>query len=143
MIIGHGGNIYELARAQNCAAAEITDMSSNVNPCGPLPGLQDHLARNLAVIASLPEADAGTITRLFAERSGVAPENVAPGNGSTQLLYALPRALGTRRALIAGPTYADYASACRQAGIAPDWLLAETDRRFRLDLDRLDSMAGQ
>ena len=113
MIIGHGGNVYDLAQNLGCEISEIIDMSSNVNPWGTLPGIKSHLAQRLASIESLPEADAGTISGLFAEHQGVGPENVTPGNGSTQLLYALPRALDTRKALIVGPTYADYASACR------------------------------
>lgn len=141
MIKGHGGNIYELAREQGCEPAAITDMSSNVNPFGALPGLQDHLLSKVAAIESLPEADAATITALFAEHCGVKPENVAPGNGSTQLLYALPRALKTRKVLIVGPTYADYASACLQQGITPDYLLAAEADRFRVDLDRLSAAA--
>ena len=143
MINGHGGNIYELARAQGCDPDAITDMSSNVNPCGTLPGIKAHLAQRLAAIESLPEVDAGTITGLFAGHYGVGPENVTPGNGSTQLLYALPRALGSRKALIVGPTYADYASACRQQGMTPDFLIAAEADGFRPDLERLASLAGQ
>jgi len=141
MIKGHGGNIYELARQQGCPVDAITDMSSNVNPFGVLPGLRDHLLAKLAAIESLPEADAATISALFAEHCGVQAENVAAGNGSTQLLYALPRALDTQRALIVGPTYVDYASACLQQGITPDYLLAAEGDRFRVDLDRLLSSA--
>jgi len=141
MIKGHGGNIYELARQQGCPVGAITDMSSNVNPFGILPGLRDHLLTKVAAIESLPEADAATISALFADHCGVQAENVAAGNGSTQLLYALPRALDTRRALIVGPTYADYASACLQQGITPDYLLAAEADRFQVDLDRLSSSA--
>lgn len=139
MIKGHGGNIYELARQQGCALDAITDMSSNVNPLGTLPGLTAHLGRKLGAIESLPEADADTIATLFADHCGVQRENVAPGNGSTQLLYALPRALNTRRALIVGPTYADYASACLQHGITPDYLLAAEGDRIRVNFQRLSS----
>jgi len=143
MMNGHGGNIYELAREQGCDPADITDMSSNVNPCGTLPGIKAYLAQRIAAIESLPEVDAGMITGLFAHHYGTGPENVTPGNGSTQLLYALPRALGTRKALIVGPTYADYASACRQQGITPDFLIAAEADGFKTDFERLASLAGQ
>ncbi len=143
MINGHGGNIFEVARAQGCDPADITDMSSNVNPMELLPGLKAHLAQRLAGIESLPEADAGTITGLYADYSGVGPENVAPGNGSTQLLYAIPRALDTRKAMIVGPTYADYTSACQQRRVSPDNLLGDVKNGFQPDLDRIASLAGQ
>ncbi len=143
MINGHGGNIFELARVQGCDPSDITDMSSNVNPVGSLPGLKAYLAQRLAAIESLPEADASTIAGLFAEYNGVGPENVAPGNGSTQLLYAIPRALGTRKALIVGPTYADYASACQQQGVLPDTLSSTAENGFIPELDRVASLAGR
>jgi len=37
MIGGHGGNIHELSRRLGCSPADITDLSSNVNPLGPPP----------------------------------------------------------------------------------------------------------
>ena len=43
MIGGHGGNIHELGRRLGCSPADITDLSSNVNPLGPPPGLREFL----------------------------------------------------------------------------------------------------
>jgi threonine-phosphate decarboxylase len=143
MITGHGGNIFDLARKLGCDPSAITDMSSNVNPAGALPGIKAYLAERLPVIESLPEADGGTITGLFAKHNGVEPDNVAPGNGSTQLLYAIPRALSTQKALIVGPTYTDYTSACRQQGVTPDTLLCTEEDGFKPDLGRIESLAGQ
>jgi histidinol-phosphate/aromatic aminotransferase/cobyric acid decarboxylase-like protein len=37
MIKGHGGDVYELARNLGCEPADIIDMSSNINPLGPVP----------------------------------------------------------------------------------------------------------
>ena len=113
MLIGHGGNIYDLARRLGCAPAEIVDMSSNVNPLGPPPGLQAYLRDNLHVITALPEVDSNSLVRSFAERYDIDSKLVLAGNGSTQFIYSIPQALESKRALILGPTYADYADACR------------------------------
>ena len=43
MLGGHGGNIYEMARRLGCAQSEVIDMSSNINPLGPPPGLINYL----------------------------------------------------------------------------------------------------
>lgn len=45
MIHGHGGNIYEVARQFDCRSSEILDMSSNINPLGPPPGLLQYLKK--------------------------------------------------------------------------------------------------
>ena len=43
MLGGHGGNIYEMARRLGCTPSEFIDMSSNINPLGPPPGLVNYL----------------------------------------------------------------------------------------------------
>jgi threonine-phosphate decarboxylase len=52
MLTGHGGNIYDIATRLGCMPSEITDMSSNVNPLGPPPGLVNFLQQNLNVITA-------------------------------------------------------------------------------------------
>ncbi len=47
MIHGHGGNIFEIARQLGCSPEDIIDMSSNINPLGPPPGLMDYLKDHL------------------------------------------------------------------------------------------------
>jgi len=39
MLREHGCNSIELARQLGCSPQEIIDMSSNINPLGPPPGL--------------------------------------------------------------------------------------------------------
>jgi threonine-phosphate decarboxylase len=142
MIRGHGGNIHDLARACGCRPEEILDASSNVNPLGPPEGLLEHLAARLGAVRALPEVDAGSIVAAYARRLSLAPECLLAGNGSTQLIYDLPRALRSRRALIAGPTYADYRDACRVNGVPTDWFLAEAQRGFVPDSLALERAAG-
>lgn len=117
MIIGHGGNIHEVAERLGCDASEIIDMSSNLNPLGPPEGLKAHLASKMDTIIALPEVDSKRITQAVANQYGVSPECVLAGNGTTQFIYAIPRAIGVKRALIVGPAYADYASACQMHGV--------------------------
>jgi threonine-phosphate decarboxylase len=143
MISGHGGNVYALARRLGCTPADILDLSSNVNPLGPPPGLREHLAGELDAIAALPEVDSGEIVARYAARLGLPAERVAAGNGTTQFIYSIPSALETRRALIVGPTYSDYADSCRLQGIEPDFLLWPETDGFRADPRRLsDAAAG-
>src|SRR4030043_2291781 len=68
MITGHGGNIYRLAETIGCPVEEIIDMSSNINPVGPIPGLIPLLKKKLISIKALPEADAASIIKATADR---------------------------------------------------------------------------
>lgn len=96
MIIGHGGNIYQIASKLGCAPSEIIDMSSNLNPLGAMPGLINFLRDSLAEITSLPEADSSGAVAAFADRYNIDPELVIAGNGTTQFIYSIPLALNTK-----------------------------------------------
>jgi threonine-phosphate decarboxylase len=137
MIRGHGGNVLELAGRLGCRPADICDMSSNVNPLGPMPELMAHLHRRLDLIQALPEVDAATMTAAFAEASGLDPDGVLAGNGSTELIYLLPRVLAPPRAVVVGPTYADYTDACRLAGVPVVPVTAVAAQGFAPPLEQL------
>ena len=130
MIQGHGGNIYELARELGCAPTDIVDLSSNVNPLGPPEGLIDCLSGKMSVITALPEVDAAGIRQAFAHRHHIDADRVVGGNGTTQLIYALPQALASQKALVLVPAYADYADACALHGVPCDTVTATPDNHF-------------
>ena len=130
MIRGHGGNIYALAQEVGCTPSDIIDMSSNVNPLGPPPGLVDFLRDNLKCLTALPEVDSAGIRQDFAARYGLDPERVLAGNGTTQIIYSLPQALGSRKALVLAPAYADYADACALHGVECVCLISRLTSRL-------------
>jgi len=138
MLNGHGGNIYDIAHRLGCAPSEIIDMSSNVNPLGPPPGLVNFLKENLNVITALPEVDSNLVVLSFADRYGVDPATVLAGNGSTQFIYSIPLALKTKRALILAPTYADYADACSMHNIPFEYFIAQETQGFKADVNMLN-----
>jgi threonine-phosphate decarboxylase len=126
MISGHGGNVYDLARSHGCPVSEIVDMSSNINSLGPPPGLLDFLKSNMEILTRLPEVDARDSIRSFADLNDIDPRRILAGNGTTQFIYSIPEVLGSKQALILGPTYSDYRDACLRHGIKPI-LAAATD----------------
>jgi len=134
MINGHGGNIYELATELGCEPVDIYDMSSNVNPIGPPPGLTDFLRDRLDEITALPEVDARTAVESFARRWDIDPRRVLAANGTTQFIYTLPQALKPLKTLIFGPTYADYADACVMYHVPHAFVQATDATDFNHDL---------
>ena len=138
MIIGHGGNIYQIASKLGCAPSEIIDMSSNLNPLGAMPGLINFLRDSLAEITSLPEADSSGAVAAFADRYNIDPELVIAGNGTTQFIYSIPLALNTKKALILGPTYSDYADACKMHNADYTYLITEESKSFKPDINKIE-----
>jgi threonine-phosphate decarboxylase len=143
MIGGHGGNTYDLARRLGCSPADILDLSSNVNPLGPPPGLYDHLVQHLDAVSVLPEVDNQGIIRSYAEYLGVSPDRVIAGNGTTQFIYSIPGVLGLKKVLIVGPTYSDYADACRLQRVACEFFLCAESEGFQPDLARLEKAVAR
>lgn len=141
MITGHGGNIYELACQLGCDTADIIDMSSNVNPLGPMPDLVDHLKTHMAAIAALPQVDAAGIVEAFAHQHDIDPEQVLAGNGTTQFIFTLPLALGIKSALIVAPTYADYQDACRMHQVDAHFFILNKENGFHINISRLQKAA--
>ncbi len=143
MIQGHGGNIFALARELGCQPEDIADMSSNINPLGPPPGLLAHLQAHLTRIGTLPDVDGATGCRALARLLDLDPDWILAGSGTTQFIYEVCRVLKTRRALIVGPTYADYADACRGEGVCADLFLTQPEDTFQPDLAALETqLAG-
>ncbi len=139
MIIGHGGNIYDMAQKLDCATSEIIDMSSNLNPFGPPPGLVTFLKENMNMITTLPEVDSKRAVYAFSNRYGIPSEHVLAGNGTTQFIYSLPPALEAKNVLILGPTYSDYADACILHGVNFVYSIAEESRAFKPDFNQIKS----
>ena len=142
MIIGHGGNKKALAQALGCPENEIIDMSANLNPLGPPEQIKTVLMESLSAIESLPEPDARSTTQGFSRFHDIDPDTVMAGNGTTWFIYTLPLALGARKVLILGPTYSDYADACRMHGIEPVLWLARPENGFVPDLEAVSKAAA-
>lgn len=141
MIIGHGGNMKGLAERLGCSVEEIADMSSNLNPLGPPQTIEKVIYDNLFKIRSLPAPDAVHMRKGFANFHGIDEKNVVAGNGTTWFIYTIPKALGSKKVLIAGPTYSDYRDACLMYNIDFQHCLAKDAHLFDPNIDEISQMA--
>ncbi len=126
MATGHGGNLRALAAAAGRQAEDILDFSANINPLGPPPGLRAVISRGIDQLVHYPDPLAPGLVAAIAKRYAVPAEQIIVGNGSTEILFALTRALAadtpgapgrSRRVVVPVPSYIDYASAARVAGL--------------------------
>jgi threonine-phosphate decarboxylase len=138
MIRGHGGNVAEMARKLGCSSSDITDMSNNINPLGPPAPLLEHLKDNIDIVDSHPEVDCNELIEAFARYHRIGPERVLAGNGTTQFIYTFPQALGTKKALIFGPTYADYGDVCEMYRLENTFMMAREQDLFKPSPDKVE-----
>jgi len=128
MDYGHGGNIGLLAERAGLPMEEILDFSASINPLGPPGHLRSLVNRSLGQVVHYPDPHACGLAAAIADHHGVLSEQVVVGNGSTEILFALPRVLGVSGALIPVPSYLDYRTAAVREGLAVEEpALAEAD----------------
>ena len=135
---GHGGNLRALAQQAGRPCEEILDFSASINPLGPPTCLRAVLSRNIESLVHYPDPDSRELVSAIAAYYSVPENQIIVGNGSTELLYALTRAAALTRAVIPAPSYIDYATAARRAGMEVHTLPLRESDGFTLDWQELD-----
>lgn len=128
---GHGGNIHLLAR--NGAKGEIVDFSANINPLGPPEWLRRTVSREISRLVHYPDPDCFDLITAAAEYLQLDAERIIAANGTTELLYALPRIMGCGRAVIPVPSYIDYQKVMEMQGMESVLFPLNAEDGFRLD----------
>ncbi len=128
---GHGGNRAALAAVTGRRPEEILDFSASINPLGPPGCLRMVINRQLGEIVYYPDPAGRELVQALAEKHGLAAAGIVPGNGASELLFALPRALDCLRAVVLCPGYIDYETAARQAGLPLDFFPLVPENGFR------------
>ena len=125
----HGGRIFDIARQLGVSPGDILDFSASINPLGIPASVRQAVLNALEQAVHYPDSNATELRQALALHHGLTPEQFCIGNGSTELIYLLPRLLegGRKRALLIVPTFSEYGNALRQAG----WEVAQ----FALSID--------
>ncbi len=124
----HGGDVYQLARALGVQVKDLLDFSANINPLGFPPGLRQAALGALEEICHYPDRRCLDLRRDLAAYHGLDPGQILVGNGSTELIYLLARALKPRKGLIVAPAFSEYEQALNAARVPVDFhLTAEAD----------------
>ena len=138
-MIEHGGNPAKLAAAAKCGPADLLDLSVNLNPLGPPPGVFPEFFASFDRAGEYPEPYAESLVAALAVRWNIPAGRIVAGNGSNLLLNLFPAVCGAKRALVVTPGYLEYAEACRNCGVeVTEFILREEDA-FLPDLDRLSA----
>ncbi len=113
----HGARVAESAEESGKKPDELTDFSVNLNPLGH-PKLKRVLANACESINSYPDNRYPGFKKAAAEYLKVAPENIVPGNGSSELIRLFAEAIiePGDRVIIPSPTFGEYEFQCRLFG---------------------------
>ncbi len=104
----HGGNIYE--------HPGVIDFSANCNCYGMPPHVREAAFCGVEQSVHYPDPDQGALRQAIGTYEHMDASFVLCGNGASELLAALMRALGPKRALLLAPGFYEYERTLKQAG---------------------------
>lgn len=103
----HGGNIY---------GNEIEyDFSVNLNPLGPPDAVREALAAALNHVEEYPDPEYRELRRALANYRQLAEEQLVLGNGASELIPGIIRALAPKTCMVTAPCYSGYETALKAA----------------------------
>lgn len=103
----HGGNIY---------GNEIEyDFSVNLNPLGPPDAVREALAEALNHVEEYPDPEYRELRRALANYRQLAEEQLVLGNGASELIPGIIRALAPKTCMVTAPCYSGYETALNAA----------------------------
>ncbi|MEN8262769.1 MAG: threonine-phosphate decarboxylase CobD [Nitrospirota bacterium] len=107
----HGGNLYEIAEETGIPEDELIDFSASINPLGVSEKVRDVIHAGIDGLVNYPDPETTLLRRKLAEHYDIGPAAILCGNGSTELIYLIPRALQPERVLIPSPSFSEYEKA--------------------------------
>jgi histidinol-phosphate aminotransferase len=139
----HGALDYaELARL-GLQPEEVLDFSVNSNPYAPSPRVREALAS--VVLERYPDRECLQLRRTILERELAATRlslsSILCGNGTSELIWTIARTYlkpGDRAAIL-GPTFGEYAAACRAVGATIIEARSSIEKLFQPDSEELSA----
>lgn len=133
----HGGNINEISKRYDLRPEDVIDFSASINPMGMSHLAKKGITDHLNTVLHYPEQFADTLASEIAKFHDIPERCVLPGNGSTELIYLIPRVFKPRKALMVIPTFSEYRNALELVGCNTDTFLLSEDNGFNLEVERL------
>jgi len=134
----HGGDVHGWALTTGIRRENIIDFSASINPLGTPREVLRTIRARLHDVEHYPDPDSTELRTRLSAAFDLDPSVILCGNGCTELIYLLPRALPLRKVLIVRPTFNEYERACATA--SPGCAVASYPLRARNDFE-LDPVA--
>ena len=136
----HGGNVMEVARELGVAPNEILDFSSNLNPFGPPPSVEELLTAlggRSELWSVHPPVFPWDLRKALARHLGLGEDWVLPVPGSAWAIYEVVKVFRPKEVALPQPSFADYARAARAVSAELEELILLEERAFSLCLGEM------
>lgn len=133
----HGGDVYAAARELQCEVTQVLDFSASINPLGPSPLVWRAITSARHLLSHYPDPDCWALRQALAAQWQCDSAQIVVGNGSMELISAIPRALKIERLLLVQPTFSGYAASMARAGGRVTQFYADRDEQYALPVERI------
>ena len=124
----HGGNAVFEQGSEN-----IIDLSANINPLGIPKNVAEAIIREIPNINRYPDNFSSALRKKTSEFEGVSPDWIIFGNGASDIIFRLPRAIKASKVMVCAPTFADYERSARSYGADVCYYFMNKDNGFAID----------
>ena len=112
----HGGTPETDMRRLGLPIGPVLDFSVNLNPLGPPSVIREKWPELHAGVENYPSMNGQGVVHYYQSTLNIPSRHFLAGNGSTEMIYLLPRVLGFKHVVVITPSYHDYERASRLAG---------------------------
>ncbi|RSL32061.1 pyridoxal phosphate-dependent class II aminotransferase [Salibacterium salarium] len=113
----------------------LMDFSVNTNPVGPPHELRQKLPEWALLSTQYSDPSLSSIKQQIADTLNVEPDQVLPGNGGAELIYAVARLFQQKKIVLIEPTFTEYRKAleANQATITSVYVSESSDWRWSFE----------
>ena len=129
----HGGDIWNLGASHGLTPDAILDFSSNINPLGVPEAVKRLLADHPELALRYPDPEYLDLRRGLGEWLSLPADQIAVGNGASELIREVLMVLKPRRVMVPVPGFAEYSRAAANLGIEVVGHRLEASQDFKLD----------
>jgi len=148
MRYAHGGNVFLASRELGIPVEDIIDFSASINPLGLPQSVKNALRENIDLLVHYPDSGCTALGETISKIYNLSTGSIIIGNGSTELIYLIPRVLRPQRVLIPAPTFSEYERAIIRAQDTGHrtqirYIFLKEENDFRIDIDEfINAMQG-
>lgn len=134
----HGGNVaFEGGREGTI------DLSANMNPLGIPQGVQEAVIQEIPFSEYYPDSSSARLRAAIATYENVNEDWIICGNGASDLIFRLPRAIQAKKVLVTAPSFSDYERSARSSGARVAYHRLLEENGFALDDRLIDTVAWE
>ena len=134
----HGGNaIFEKGNEN------IIDLSANINPLGLSKNVAEAIVREIPKITRYPDNFSTLLRMKTAIYDNVNPNWLMFGNGASDIIFRLPRAVGAKKIMLCAPTFADYERSALSYGAKVVRHTLRKIDKFKLNYDFIEAVQAE